>query len=198
MRFSCPHCDAKDESYLAVCAHVTERHPEQTFLCGRRAEGGASVMGESRDHWRVEPNGDRCCSYCGSLHEEDFTAIMEGFVEGKEGFEFGTTTKAYKVYARRPGVSNATEGGIKFYGVHADNAHPDFPRRAELYDKAVKLANERLRARFSIPAKPAPIADPAARASTAEGCCSSISPCSHQQRDPFTICETCARARSQV
>lgn len=29
---------------------------------------------------------------------------------------------------------------------------------------------------------------------TAEGCCSAISPCSHQQRDPTTICDVCNRA----
>ncbi len=28
----------------------------------------------------------------------------------------------------------------------------------------------------------------------ADGCCSSISPCSHQQRDPTTICESCQKA----
>lgn len=28
----------------------------------------------------------------------------------------------------------------------------------------------------------------------AEGCCSSISPCSHQQRDQFSICEVCTKA----
>lgn len=28
----------------------------------------------------------------------------------------------------------------------------------------------------------------------AEGCCSSVSPCSHQQRDAYTICETCQKA----
>lgn len=28
----------------------------------------------------------------------------------------------------------------------------------------------------------------------AEGCCSAIFPCSHQQRDPYSICEICQKA----
>lgn len=28
----------------------------------------------------------------------------------------------------------------------------------------------------------------------APGCCSAVSPCSHQQRDPSTICDVCKRA----
>lgn len=32
------------------------------------------------------------------------------------------------------------------------------------------------------------------RLSMAEGCCSAVSPCSHQQRDPYSICETCQKA----
>ena len=32
----------------------------------------------------------------------------------------------------------------------------------------------------------------------ASGCCSSINPCSHQQRDPTTICETCSKAAESI
>jgi hypothetical protein len=28
-------------------------------------------------------------------------------------------------------------------------------------------------------------------------CCSAVSPCSHQQRDPYSLCEICARAARQ-
>lgn len=30
----------------------------------------------------------------------------------------------------------------------------------------------------------------------ADGCCSAITPCSHQQRDPSTICNVCSGARA--
>lgn len=32
------------------------------------------------------------------------------------------------------------------------------------------------------------------REGLAEGCCSAISPCSHQQRSPYTICAVCTEA----
>lgn len=28
----------------------------------------------------------------------------------------------------------------------------------------------------------------------ADGCCSAVSPCSHQQRDPYSLCEICEKA----
>lgn len=36
------------------------------------------------------------------------------------------------------------------------------------------------------------------RHTMAEGCCSAIEPCSHQQRNPTTICETCQKAADLV
>jgi predicted Fe-S protein YdhL (DUF1289 family) len=30
------------------------------------------------------------------------------------------------------------------------------------------------------------------------GCCSAISPCSHQQRDPNSLCETCQRSADEI
>lgn len=155
MRFSCPSCEFGAEGYLDVAAHVTQSHPDETFLCGRRHEL-PSVMGDSRDYWRKEPNGDRCCSYCGSLSEEGLVEIMEKFVAGEPGYKFEHTTKSYKVYANRPGVSNAGQGGIKFYMVHVDQAHADFGKRKELFGKASELAREKLRALFTANPKPWP------------------------------------------
>jgi len=68
--------------------------------------------------WRTMPDGTRTCSYCGSLHPEDFTDIMWRYSQREEGYEFDRTTKGYKDYGHRPGTSNASQGGIKFYGNH--------------------------------------------------------------------------------
>jgi hypothetical protein len=38
---------------------------------------------------------------------------------------------------------------------------------------------------------------PKLRAGLAEGCCSSVTPCSHQKRDPFTVCDICRAFSSQ-
>jgi hypothetical protein len=68
--------------------------------------------------WRTEPDGSRTCSYCGSLHPADFTDIMWRYSQGEEGYSFDMTDKGYKDYGHRPGVQNASQGGIKFYGNH--------------------------------------------------------------------------------
>lgn len=91
--------------------------------------------------WRVEANGDRCCDHCGSLHPEDFMEILGKWIEGEPGYKFETTTKGhYKYYANRPGVQNAGQGGIKFYGEHLTPPHD------ELFWGLRPLINARLKA----------------------------------------------------
>ena len=79
--------------------------------------------------WETRPNGDRTCSYCGSLHPDDFLDIMRRYAAGEAGYSFSLTTKSYKAYASRAGVQNASQGGIKFYGHHA--VPEGDPKRAE-------------------------------------------------------------------
>lgn len=70
--------------------------------------------------WRTEKDGTRTCTYCGSLHPEDFVDILYGYIERKEGYYFSTTDKGgWKYYANLPGCRNAGDGGMKFYGNHA-------------------------------------------------------------------------------
>lgn len=78
------------------------------------------------------PNGDRCCSWCGSLHPEDLIDIIYGYIEGTEGYHLSFTDKSYKLYVNRPGVRNASEGGIKFYVDHEDGHHEEIRAAIEL------------------------------------------------------------------
>lgn len=60
--------------------------------CPRRGEGGPmSQIGERLDVW----GKDRTCSYCGSLHPDDFIDRL------KAGEELGPTDKTYKAYIGR-------------------------------------------------------------------------------------------------
>lgn len=106
---------------------------QETFFCPR-SPGPDSPFhppfnGEG-SHWRAEADGTRTCSYCGSLHPEDWVDIMEHYAAGDPGYHFGTTDKSYKVYANRPGTRNAGMGGIKFYGHHAPQAGTPLDLRA--------------------------------------------------------------------
>jgi len=86
--------------------------------------------------WRRAPNGDRTCSYCGSLHPEDFLDIMIKYIEQEPGYRLETTSKPYKIYANRSGVQNASQGGIKFYFNHLVD-----PEHHELFEGLKPLAS---------------------------------------------------------
>lgn len=70
------------------------------------------------DTWCKEANGDLCCSYCGSLHPEDFIRLVKKSSDPSSDVSIDSSTKGYKFYIRRPDVVNAAEGGIKFYNWH--------------------------------------------------------------------------------
>lgn len=105
----------------------------EPMTCGRRAEFGQdrpsgpfrfTGSGSNLDRWhRFKVNGDRVCSYCGSLHPEDFLRLIKecadaGVDAGDEAPSVDPSDKGYKIYVRRKGVRNAHEGGIKFYTQH--------------------------------------------------------------------------------
>lgn len=98
------------------------------FNCGSRGQMPRDIrelMG-LEDEWLVKPDGTRTCSFCGSLHPADMIEIMHEFSRGMEGFQFSTSDKPHKYYAKRPGVQNASEGGIKFYGWHLREDDAEF------------------------------------------------------------------------
>lgn len=74
------------------------------------------------DNWRVMPNGDRTCSFCGSLHPDDYMRLLKLAADEASHVTCERASgKAYKWYVDQPGVLNASEGGIKFYTWHIPN-----------------------------------------------------------------------------
>lgn len=126
--------------------------------CGRRAEswqGQASSFGGNKllpDSWNRGPDGNRTCSYCGSIHAEDLMAICRmTLVDDRYGVE--GTTKSYKAYIRQPGVRNAGEGAIKFYMAHAPEKWT--AADAELFSRAMRVTHERAEKKWANNSKPA-------------------------------------------
>ena len=79
-----------------------------TFICGYRKVQGSAIAdsvfkqdGPNLDTWL----GDRSCSYCGSMHPDDFMRYCG------EGKRLGSTDKDYKVYV-------SDDERIKFYFYH--------------------------------------------------------------------------------
>lgn len=85
----------------------------ESYLCPRRT---SAKSGES-DHWQTV-GADRVCSYCGSMHPDEFISWCEDAIKVDSKVSIDSTDKPYKVYIHRPGVSNASEGAIKFYLPH--------------------------------------------------------------------------------
>jgi hypothetical protein len=151
----CLYCELAWEERdraLEMMQHVNALHPEQTFLCPRRTEHQVlRPFVELRDCWIREVNGDRTCSYCGSMSEDDLVDIMTRFLAGEAGYSFSHSYKTYKVYAHRPGVGNASQGGIKFYKPHIDKGHPEFAKRCALFNEACARSREAMAAMLERP-----------------------------------------------
>ena len=122
----------------------------QRLFCfsGRQRCGDRGPGEEMPDTWDLGMDGNRTCSFCGSIHPDDLMAICrKTLVDARYGVE--GSTKAYKVYVRQPGVRNAGEGAIKFYKCHV----PESPTEEdqELFASASRVTRERSDARWATP-----------------------------------------------
>lgn len=86
--------------------------------CPRRmGEWGPWKKERNLDYWRkVGP--DRTCSFCGSMHPQDFMAFLQRVIDEGDDVRLERSDKRYKIYLHRPGISNAFDGAIKFYTQH--------------------------------------------------------------------------------
>lgn len=98
---------------IHISARMERIKGKEKFTCGRRQDLFAyQGQVKNEDTWDLI-NGDRICSYCGSMHPDEVLAIaMEtpGAIERSD--------KGYKWYINRPNRPNASFGGIKYYRQH--------------------------------------------------------------------------------
>ncbi len=110
-------CDTHWDA-MEAAKHEEERQATEAAggpwpqTCPRRGgEIGPWERGENLDTWDIREqmhNGLRArhCSFCGSLHPDDFMHAA------RDGVEVGPTDKSYKVYV------DQAHGGSKFYFQH--------------------------------------------------------------------------------
>lgn len=109
--------------------------------CGRRDDSWMGTTDEALpDTWDIGPDGNRTCSYCGSIHFDDLMKIVERSLTD-ERYSIDTTDKSYKVYVRQPNVRNAGEGAIKYYKHHTPIDVT--PEQKQLFNEAVHLSSRR-------------------------------------------------------
>lgn len=87
-------------------------------VCPRREEGFVPAWSKPPDHWSVHYNGDRTCTFCGSMHVDQFLAVCAEIAEDRLPGAMVEFCKGYKFYVTRPGIRNAMDGAIKFYSQH--------------------------------------------------------------------------------
>lgn len=130
-----PDCDGII-SEAPTFASLVDELPEP-MTCGRRDGGGGGL-----DRWqKFKSNGNRVCSYCGSLHQDDMFALVRDAASVDSKVKISPSDKSYKIYVRQPGVRNAHEGGIKFYTHHLPDPLP--ANANEEFAAAVKASRAR-------------------------------------------------------
>jgi hypothetical protein len=115
------------------------------FTCRDRASAPPGPYRDTKnaDTWDERPNGDKTCSYCGSMSFDDFLRCAKLAADPRDMTWIEKATgKNYKWYAHQPGVSNASEGGIKFYTWHVPDKDAVDQINAVLAD-AVPLSHEK-------------------------------------------------------
>lgn len=91
---------------------------ETKQTCPRRMQqSGPWERKEGLDTWEKRGN-DTTCSFCGSMHPDEFMALCEESTKPNALVEIEKTDKRYKYYIKRPGILNAQQGAIKFYMQH--------------------------------------------------------------------------------
>jgi len=115
------HLDNTRAAELREELAVAARAQFGAATCGRRmTEMGPWEYREGLDWWEPQPNGERDCSFCGSMHPEDFDRFLDKVIADPDiHVRVGVTDKRYKFYVQRPEIKNAMEGPIKFYTHHA-------------------------------------------------------------------------------
>jgi len=128
------------------------RYAPQT--CPRRIlEVGPWSRDKDSDFWIPRPNGDSCCSFCGSAHPDVFFRVLNEAADPNSSTYISLSDKRYKIYLQIDGVVNAMEGPIKFYTQHLADYQDFKDRRDEwnaLFVAAVQASNTKLMERMSM------------------------------------------------
>lgn len=102
-----------------VNTYLSREKGTEFHTCPRGAENFGPLADRAKESTWDKVGEERVCSYCGSLHPDDFEKIVDLCIESNgEKAEVEWTSKGYKIYARRKDTVNAGQGGIKFYTQH--------------------------------------------------------------------------------
>ena len=116
---------------------------------------GQAFTPAGEDYWEKR-GSDLGCSFCGSLHPEQFLKHIDDVIAfGGEGYSIELNDSKDKMYVTRPGISNASQGCIKFKLAHLYqyNETIEMAQRMANSDKiklARKLSWDKLMEKFNL------------------------------------------------
>ena len=144
----CKQCGQGTIKWVPEWKDLVDALPE-SFLCPRRSAIPNTIVAQicKDDHWeKFKFNGQRVCSFCGSLHPDDFFALVKQSAEASTDEEWNSAVeieqsdKDYKYYVHQPLVRNAQEGGIKFYRYHLNDVSDE---QREQFMEAIRRTRAR-------------------------------------------------------
>lgn len=134
------------QSTLRLLRRRLRQFRSQKQSCPRRMREIGPWQKEEGLDWWEQVGPDRVCSFCGSMHPEEFFAFLERVLEDDDPrVRVGRCDKDYKVYVHRPEIENATEGAIKFYKQHLNIlSAEEIDRWERPFKRAMKRSWEKL------------------------------------------------------
>lgn len=112
---------------------------------GRRQEGPWDASAACVDRWEWRGD-DRVCSFCGSLHPNDFESLLWRVLYDEQVLIF-PADHANKIYLQRPEVSDASQGALKYKKWH--NLSAEWVARINpRFHEALEISLQRFQRRF--------------------------------------------------
>ena len=110
---------------------------EKFFCLGRQYVSNSD--GNKPDHWKIMPNGDRVCSHCNSVHEDDFMRLCnKSIIDGD--VRICPTDLEHKVHIYQEGVEDIDQGGVQFFMWHVQQ--PINPANIFVFEEAMRISRE--------------------------------------------------------
>jgi hypothetical protein len=101
---------------------------------------------ENIDHWRDDQNGDKSCSFCGSLSPEDFERYIDLCLQDVTKCRIEPSDKSYKFYIFTNRIEKTDIS--KFYTHHIKNEKEWIDRINTKLTQALIISHQKLKEKY--------------------------------------------------
>ena len=117
-------------------------------ICPMLSVDNLSSSKDGKSGWRLERNGDYTCTYCDSIHPEQFISFLDTVITDPSLFICAELNgNNGELVINRPGIKVAGEGSIKFYLPHlkvfCDEQNLDFEAMGRKVQRALETSEQK-------------------------------------------------------